>query len=377
MEYITNLEQIKIGLSKKGIFLDEFINKAVSGKKIIVLCGPTAAGKTEIAFNLANILATDIISIDSMQVYKGMDIGTDKKKPGFRNIKQFMTDLYSPEQCLTVVSFREICREIIKEKFFDKKKIPVLAGGSGLYLRSVVDGLEFVDLNFTSQKPKNNNVKYHPDSLKNKSVYNKSKEKSDDLHSIREAIKMDIEKKGVKEAFNKLEKIDPLYAKKISPNDLRRIIRALEVYEITGLPFSSFQDKWVERKSIYNCSFFGIIKDKKNLHDDIKKRVDLMLERGLVEEVELLVEKGYGNFPSLTQAVGYKEVLCYIKGEISLGECREMIIKNTRKLAKKQMTWFKADPRIKWIRVENYDNILTLVNDIIEISWIELKNEKN
>ena len=165
----------------------------------------------------------------------------------------------------------------------------------------------------------------------------------------------------------KLKQVDPLYAAKISPNDKKRIIRAIEVYTLTGHPFSSFQDKWQTRKSIYNCIIIGLLTEKEKLHANIERRVDIMLKKGLISEVEDLVKKGYKDSNSMTQAVGYKEVLRYLGGDIDIDTCRQEIIKNTKRLAKKQMTWFNADPRINWIRTDNYDNIFDLIEHVFDV----------
>jgi len=311
-------------------------------KKVIVICGPTCAGKSRIALILAKILNTDIISIDSMQVYRKMNIGTDKYETSSLGIKQYMTDLFEPDHNLTVVEFRNTCRNILKNDFFEKNKIPVLTGGSGLYMRAVLDDLEF------SAAAKEISAK-----------------------EFKNGPSADYE-----ELYENLKKTDPEYARKISRNDHRRIKRALDVYGKTGEVFSSFQTTWNERRSVYDCTFIGINMEKKILHSCIENRVEQMFSRGLVGEVENLIHSGYRDCSSLLQAVGYKEVVKHLKKEISLEECKEEIIKNTKKLAKKQLTWFRADPRIQWIITDNYDNIFNLIEAIINLIIKDLDNEK-
>ena len=350
MNIITKKEItiLKNNLARDEINID-FIRKIlIKEKKVLLICGPTCCGKSSLAVNLAMLFKTNIISIDSMQVYKGMDIGTDKLRTEKYKINQYMIDLFEPSHCVTAVEFRDICRSIIEKEFFEKKNIPILVGGSGLYARAVVDDLEFTP----------------------------SFEEIDDK-IIRENIKNEIKLKGTEHFFKKLLEIDPEYCKKISKNDERRITRALEVYEITGKPFSYFQNKWSERKSIYNCTFLGLVKDKNNLNDCIIKRIEEMFSNGLLEEVKTLINKGYNECFSLKQAVGYKEVLNYLNGSIAYKESIQEIIKNTKKLVKKQLTWFKADPRIEWIRVDNYYNICDLINDTIKIIHKDLKYEYN
>ena len=355
---MNNTEHIKIRklkdiLKKSSINLNNFIKKAQELKKVIVICGPTCTGKSKVSIYLAKILNTDIISIDSMQVYRGMNIGTDKYDTTRYGIKQFMVDIYNPDHSVTAVEFRESCRKLIDREFFLKNKIPLITGGSGLYIRAVLDDLEFVSGD-------NDNL--------TEEIFS---------NEIRNKIKQEIDETSLNNMFEKLKKTDPKYCEKISPNDERRIIRALEVYKITGKPFSYFQNKWNERESIYNCTFIGLIKDKKILHECIENRMNLMFEKGLVNEVLELIKNGYKNAYSLNQAVGYKEVIKYLEGKLTIEDCKKEIIKNTKKLAKKQITWFKADPRIKWISIDNYDNIFYLIKDIIRIILEDISNGKN
>jgi tRNA dimethylallyltransferase len=272
-----------------------------------------------------------------MQVYRGMNIGTDKFRSENYGIKQYMVDISDPDNPVTVVEFRDICRKVIEDEFLKKGKIPLVAGGSGLYIRAVIDDLEFT-----------------PEAII-------------DDRNIREKVKNDIRKYGLKRVFEDLQFIDPVYSKKISSNDERRIIRAIEVFELTGIPFSHFQKKWNERVSIYNISLLGLIRQKESLMECIVSRVESMFNRGLVSEVKNLVSRGYGSCYSIKQAVGYKEVISYLNGEVSIDDCKKEVIKNTKKLAKKQLTWFKADPRINWLRTDNYDNIFNLIIDAIRI----------
>ncbi len=346
-EEITNLLRndsgdLKEYLKINKIDLNKLSKKLLKLKKILIICGPTCSGKSEIGILLAKLLGTDIISIDSMQVYRGMDIGTDKQDTSGYNIKQYMTDIFEPDKILSVVEFRDLVDEIIKKNFFPFSRIPLLVGGSGLYIRSVVNGID----NVPAENKK-----------------------------IRDKLKEGIKKHGAINYYLRLKDLDEEYAKKISQNDTRRIVRALEVYEITGLSFSSFQKTWKNNKTTYNSIFLGIEMDRGVLYERIENRVDKMFEKGLVEEVKKLVDKGYGNCRSITQAVGYKEVLKYIRGEITLDDCVEEIKKNTRKLAKKQITWFKSESKINWIRADNYDNIFSLIGDIFKIIQKKLENE--
>jgi len=345
VEIIKNslIKSIQNKLKNNDFYLDELIKKLTDLKKVIVICGPTCAGKSRVGIIMARLFDTDIISVDSMQVYRGMDIGTDKYDLAGFGVKQYMTDIFDPDHDLSIKEFKEICDEIIKNNFFIKDKIPLLVGGSGLYIRGIISGMDPM-----------------PDENK----------------ELRKRLKEDIENHGLEKYYLKLKEIDPDYAKKISENDQRRIIRALEVYEITGTAFSSLQNSWKNKKSEYDAVLIGITLDRKKLYDNIDKRVDKMLENGLVEEVKKLIDNGYENCRSVLQAVGYKEILKYLKGEITFEQCSGDIKRNTRRLAKKQMTWFNSEPKINWIRADNYDNIFYLIRDIFKIIKNTV-NEKN
>jgi len=340
--------KIKKNLKSAGLSIETLKEKLILQKKVVVICGPTCTGKTRLAVYMAKLFDTDIISVDSIQVYKGMDIGTDKFNTEDYGIRQYMIDITEPDYHLTAVEFRNICRKIIEHEFFKKNKIPIIAGGSGLYIRAVIDNLEFTP-----------EISVGKDSI---------------IYKVREHIKNDIEKYGLKYAYNMLRNSDPDYSNKISENDERRIIRALEVLKIAGIPFSQFQKQWDERKSIYNLSMLGLIMDKKNIEKCIESRVEEMFNRSLIQEVERLIKKGYGNYYSMKQALGYREVINYLKGKVTLEDCRREIIQNTKKLLKKQLTWFKADPRVNWIRADNYDNIFHLIIDVMKILSKEFKN---
>ncbi len=328
-------------LADNGVDFEELKRRLEDTQKIILICGPTCTGKSKLALNMANILNTDIISLDSMQIYKGMDIGTDKVNTGKYGIKQFMTDIFFPDHRVTVVEFRNMCRKIIKTEFFDKARIPVMAGGSGLYIRAVLDNLDFVS----------------------------GKEDIDRKNTVRSSIVKEIEKKGIVKVFEELKKIDPVYADKISINDKKRIIRALEVFRTTGVPFSDFQKKWKTWESLYNCTRIGVFSDRDKTAGCIAKRIDIMFQKGLIDEVKKLAREGYDVYDSVKQGIGYKEVIEYINGKIDESELSEKIFKNTNKLVKKQLTWFRADQRINWIRTGNYDSILNLIISAFKIIW--------
>jgi tRNA dimethylallyltransferase len=302
-------------------------------KKVIVICGPTGIGKTGLGIEIARLFDTGIISADSMQVYRGMDIGTGKADSGKYGVRQFMIDLFEPDHEFTVREFRDRAEKILKEDFLDAGKVPLLVGGSGMYIKAVLDGID--------ESPGKNS-------------------------GFRAKIEEDMEKEGTKKYYEKLKEIDGAYAAKISKNDKRRILRALEVYEAAGSPYSDFQRSW-KRQARYNAVMIGLKRERSSLYRIIEERVDNMFEKGLVDEVKSLVGRGYGKCQSLVQAVGYKEVLGFLEHRISLEECKRQVKTNSRRLAKKQMTWFRHDDRINWLSVDNYDNISDLIKESLMI----------
>lgn len=339
METINNDSSLKDGLISKDKLI-ALKKNLIGNETVIVICGPTCSGKTRAALNLAMLLDTDIISADSMQAFRYMDIGTDKQDLEKFSVKQFMINICDPDYRLTAVEFRDIARKVIKEEFFNKNKIPIIAGGSGLHIRAIIDDLMCA-----------------PDST----------------HELKKEIKEKIKLKGLDYYYNELKKMDMEYALKISSNDERRIVRALEVCYSTNRKFSDYLTNWEERKSIYNCVMIGLNTERKSLYDNIDKRVKEMIKKGLLEEVSLLYERGYSGCNSITQAIGYKELIKYLDGEMSLDESIEEIKKNTRHLAKKQLTWFKADGRINWVESGSSAGIKDIMKDILSI--INLKVE--
>jgi len=334
----------EISLLKNNPVTHSLKKKLLSEGYVIVVCGPTGVGKSKLALILAKIFDTDIISADSMQSYIGMNIGTDKQNFKKYDVNQFLVDICSPDHFLTSVEYREEARKIIGAEFFEKGKIPIIAGGSGLHIRAIVDDL--------MEAPEGDLV-------------------------LRKKIKNEITKKGIQHYYEKLKKIDYEYACKIKSTDERRIVRALEVYDLTGKKYSSFQNKWEERKSIYNCIFIGLTMNRDKLYEKIEKRIDKMIDEGLISEVKHLIESGYKDCFSLQQAIGYKEIIKYLDDELSLKNAVNEIKKNTRHLAKKQFTWFKADKRINWITVDNYVSIYNLINEILNIISGQVFDEKN
>jgi tRNA dimethylallyltransferase len=279
---------------------------------VIFLVGPTASGKTNLSIKLARKLNAEIISCDSMCVYKGMDILTSKPCASERKkVRHHLIDITQPAKEFSVAEYRHMALERI-EKILRRKKTPLFVGGSGLYVKAVVDGL------FPSA------------------------EKDLKFRKRQERL---AGKYGKTYLYRKLKKIDPDRAEKIHPNDLRRIIRALEIYHTEKKKPSELK-RFTEPLK-YNFKIFGLQLDRQKLYKNIDTRVEEMFKKGIVSEVKKLSGKKLSM--TAKKALGYGEVLGYLKGEYSLEEAKELLKKNTRHFAKKQLTWFRGDKRIRWI----------------------------
>lgn len=287
------------------------------------LVGPTASGKTELSLNIAKKLDCEILSADSRQIYKYMDIGT--AKPYLEEQKQVPhhgIDLCTPDENYSAGQYGHYARRVTEE-IISRKKIPLVVGGSGLYIRALVNGIFQGD--FKSE-------------------------------SLRIELKKEAQEKGLSVLYTRLFQIDPETASKIHPNDAKRIIRGLEVYMLSGIPISQWQKENTQPGN-FRSLFFGLLWDRDRLIQRIHDRIYKMLEKGLIEETQRLLEMGYSPTQhNALDSVGYKEMIQYLQGEMTLTEAISKIQKNTRQFAKRQMTWFRKDPRIEWIKVpENPD----------------------
>ncbi|WP_246273163.1 tRNA (adenosine(37)-N6)-dimethylallyltransferase MiaA [Candidatus Hakubella thermalkaliphila] len=299
------------------------------------MVGPTAVGKTRVSASLATLVGGEIVSADSSQLYRQMDVGTARPEPEIMStVPHHLVDSFDLDHPITVAEYQRLARQEI-QGIIERKRLPILVGGSGLYLRSVIDDLRFAENALSLEE--------------------------------RKKLTQELAEKGREVLWEELQRIDPWYAAKISAGDTRRIIRALEVYRLTGKPLSSFGGEWGKRRSVYDLTMFGLTAPKDVLYSRIEKRVDGMLEKGLVEEVKGLMEKGYDNSPVLAQSIGYKEVMLYLQGKIDFEEMVRLIKRNSRRLAKKQLTWFRRDPRILWLDVSSGENEGELVNQMIRV----------
>ncbi len=295
--------------------------------KIPVIMGPTGVGKSEFAIKLARRIGGEIISMDSMQIYRYMDIGTSKVDPKFREeIPHYMIDIIDPDEEFDVKRFRDMALKFI-EDIISRKKIPILVGGTGLYFEVLRYGI--------FDGPSKNEV-------------------------IREALlKIEREKSG--SLRNLLSCIDPKAFEKIDPHDLVRTIRALEVYILTNRPISSF---WNERKGQDRYAIFILTRDRNELYSRINKRVDFMFENGLIDEVKKIIDMGYSKDLKPMRSIGYKEVVQYLEGKINLKGCIEMIKLSTRHYAKRQLTWFRKYRDAIWINLDEESSLEKVIQFI-------------
>ena len=296
----------------------------------LAIVGPSASGKTEAAVSVAERLGAEIVSVDSTTVYRGMDVGTAKPSSELRaRIAHHLLDVAEPSEAFTVARYQELVREAV-EGIRSRGSEALLVGGSGLYFRAVVDGLAFPPTD--------------PD--------------------VREALEREAELVGARGLHERLASTDPEAAVKIEPDNVRRTVRALEVVELTGQPFSSFAEAW-ERYDEGGVRAAGIDLARPLLLERIGRRVHEQVSNGLVEEVSALVERGFAGWLTASQAIGYSEVARHLQGELSLEEAIALIIKRTKALARRQLAWFRRDPRIRWFEAGEAGPA-TLVDDLTE-----------
>lgn len=282
------------------------------------LVGSTASGKTELSIKIAEALDCEILSADSRQIYKYMDIGTAKPSRELqKKVPHHGIDLCTPDENFSAGQYAQYARAVIDE-IVARGKIPLVVGGSGLYIRALVNGI--FQGNFKSE-------------------------------SLRMELKKEAQEKGLPWLYERLSRIDPQTASKIHPNDAKRIIRALEVYMLSGIPISQWQREKTQPANFHPV-FFGLLWDRSRLIQRIHARVYKMIEQGLIEEVQRLLAMGYSPTQhNALDSVGYKEMVQYLQGKITLEETISEIQKNTRRFAKRQMTWFRKEPRIEWIQI--------------------------
>lgn len=311
-------------------------------KPLLILTGPTAVGKTRLSIKLAKAVNGEIISADSMQVYRYMDIGSAKIKPEeTEGVPHHLIDVLDPEEEFNVVTFQKMCKKCMEE-IYGRGHVPILTGGTGFYIQSVL-----YDIDFT--------------------------ENAEDT-TIRDRLEKEAEEKGAEYLHGKLREVDPASAGAIHANNIKRVIRALEFYEQTGEKISLHNETERQKESAYTSCYFVLNDDREKLYERIDRRVDEMLAEGLVAEVEALKKRGCTRKLVSMQGLGYKEILAYLDGEYSLDEAVYRIKRDTRHFAKRQITWFKREKEVIWINKPDFsyddDKILDFMKKEMEAKGI-------
>ena len=291
-------------------------------KPLIVLTGPTAVGKTSLSISLAKAVNGEIISADSMQVYKGMDIGSAKiRKEEMQGVTHYLVDILVPEEEFHIVKFQELAKAAMEE-IYAKGKIPILVGGTGFYIQAVTR-----DIDFTQAEQET---------------------------SYREELEQLAKEKGAEYLHEKLREVDPKSAENIHANNVKRVIRALEFYHQNGTPISEHNEEQKQQTSPYNLAYFVLTAPREILYERIDRRVDQMMEEGLLEEVKSLRERGCHRGMVSMQGLGYKEILAYLEGEYPLEEAVRILKRDTRHFAKRQLTWFRREQDVIWVDKEQF-----------------------
>ena len=297
------------------------VDKDIKKKPLVVIAGPTACGKTAVSVKLAKMIGGEIISADSMQVYKYMDIGTAKIKPEEMNgIRHYLVDELYPDEEYSVAVFKNKAKQYIEE-IYTKGKIPVLVGGTGFYINALVYDNDF------------------------------SEECLDD--TLRFKLQQYLETEGKEALYERLKEVDPQACNSIHINNTKRVIRAIEYFELTGEPISEHNRKEKQKKPYYDVDFFVLNMNRGRLYNRIDCRIDEMLREGLLDEVKGLYEKYDRNLVSM-QGLGYKEIIAYLAGECSLEEAVNILKRDTRHFAKRQLTWFKHQVSGIWVDMDSF-----------------------
>lgn len=314
----------------------------MSKRPLIILTGPTAVGKTKLSLELARKIGGEIVSADSMQVYKYMDIGSAKISPEeMSGVRHHLIDILEPGEDFNVVLFQQKCLEAM-EDIYAAGHIPILTGGTGFYIQAVLYGIDFT-------------------------------ENEEDTTYRKELEKIAQTQEGISILHRQLKEVDPDSAEAIHANNVKRVIRALEFYHLTGQKISKHNEAEREKEAAFNAAYFVLNDDRDKLYERIEERVDQMMENGLVEEVTKLQSMGCHRQMVSMQGLGYKEILDYLAGEISLERAVYLIKRDTRHFAKRQLTWFRREKEVIWVNKPDFD-----YNDEKILSFMEgkLKEKK-
>ena len=293
-------------------------------KPMIILTGPTAVGKTDLSIQLAKAIDGEIISADSMQVYCHMDIGSAKVTPEeMDGVPHHLIDVLEPEEEFNVVVFQKLAKEALTG-IYERGHIPIIVGGTGFYIQALLYDIDFTE--------------------------------NDGDTAIREELEELAQMKGAGYLHQMLQEIDPESAAAIHQNNVKRVIRAIEFYRQTGTKISLHNEQEREKQSPYQFLYYVLNTDRKTLYERIDRRVDLMMEHGLVDEVKRLADMGCTRDMVSMQGLGYKEILDYLSGEIPLEEAVYILKRDTRHFAKRQITWFKRERDVRWLELEQFQN---------------------
>ncbi|MDD7729080.1 MAG: tRNA (adenosine(37)-N6)-dimethylallyltransferase MiaA [Clostridia bacterium] len=311
-------------------------------KPLIVLTGPTAVGKTKLSISLAKAVGGEIISADSMQIYKYMDIGSAKIMPEeMQGVPHYLVDELMPDEEFHIVRFQQMAKEAM-EKIYSHGHIPILVGGTGFYIQAVTRDIDFTE--------------------------------AIQEDGYRKELESMAEEKGPQYLHQMLREVDPKSAEDIHANNVKRVIRALEFYHQNKTPISSHNEEQKERKSPYNLAYFVLNAPRELLYERIDRRVDEMLAGGLLKEVEELKTMGYHRGMVSMQGLGYKEILAYLDGEYPLEEAVRILKRDTRHFAKRQLTWFRREPEVTWVNKDEFgyedEKILEYMLDVCHIKGI-------
>ena len=286
-------------------------------KPLIILTGPTAVGKTKASIGLAKAIGGEIISADSMQVYRKMDIGSAKIHPEeMEGIRHYLINVLDPAEEFNVVLFQQMAKQAM-DKIYANGHIPIVVGGTGFYIQALL-----YDVDFTQEE---------------------------DDKGIRAELETIAKEKGAEYLHHMLQEIDAKSAETIHANNVKRVVRAIEYYRQTGQPISEHNEKERQKESPYNFAYFVLLDERQRLYERIEKRIDLMMEEGLLNEVKTLYEEGYTRDMVSMQGLGYKEILDYLDGKMTLDEAIYILKRDTRHFAKRQITWFKREKDVCWI----------------------------
>ncbi len=309
--------------------------KQENKKPLIILTGPTAVGKTDTSILLAKAVGGEIISADSIQIYRHMDIGSAKiTKEEMQGVPHFLIDALEPDEEFNVVVFQRLALQAMEE-IYERGHIPIITGGTGFYIQALLYGIDF--------------------------------DETETDNSYRKELEDFAREYGAEALHERLATVDKEAAEAIHPNNVKRVVRALEYHKQTGEKISQHNEEQRQKESPYKFVYLVLNRDRTVLYDRINRRVDIMFEQGLVDEVQKLLDMGYKRNLVSMQGLGYKEVAAYLEGELTLDEAKEIIKRDTRHFAKRQITWFKRESDVDWISMEQYADAGQVVNALTEL----------